>query len=422
MFFVSVQADFDEPVVLREVRRLADRLRAMPGVANAWSVADLFTGVAFAGRGTEPHSRRRRRSEADLGAGAQRSGRGPGALGRPPRGAGGGALRRRSHGRPPGSRSGKSRNTSPWSCGALSSTSTSTRLGWPRRRGRSVRGCWRSIPANGCCESAIARAGRSDLRERQAVERAARQAATIPAADPGRLAAEVGDVVRAFIVKHPFPLPGSELRRLQSTIVALGDPGHARRSAGWPSPRRTGLGCRTRFCVLPPPPWRARWPACVGVWWRAPPSARCSRAPTCRRRASWRTRCAAPPPRRWGRWSGSRRRSTIRVRSSWTPCRLAASPTNRALSVVWNRALPIGMGWAAVLLALLLAWVGGPSGLSSLPIAFAPLAAAAVPAALLGEPVALPTMAFFAGALAGGTPWRLQRPRRARFYAPSPRR
>ena len=49
MFFVSVQADFDEPVVLREVRRLADRLRAMPGVANAWSVADLFTGVAFAG-------------------------------------------------------------------------------------------------------------------------------------------------------------------------------------------------------------------------------------------------------------------------------------------------------------------------------------------------------------------------------------
>ncbi len=76
---------------------------------------------------------------------------------------------------------------------------------------------------------------------------------------------------------------------------------------------------------------------------------------------------------------------------------------DRALSVVWNRALPVGMGWAAVLLAVLLAWVGGPRGLSSLPIAFAPLAAAAVPAALLGEPVGLPTLAFFAGALAGGT-------------------
>ena len=80
------------------------------------------------------------------------------------------------------------------------------------------------------------------------------------------------------------------------------------------------------------------------------------------------------------------------------------------------------MGWAAVLLALLLAWVGGPSGLSSLPIAFAPLAAAAVPAALLGEPVALPTMAFFAGALAGGTALAFAATAPSPiFTAPSPR-
>jgi hypothetical protein len=47
--FVSVRGDIDQPVVLREVQRLTDFLRAQPGVANAWSVADLFFGVAYAG-------------------------------------------------------------------------------------------------------------------------------------------------------------------------------------------------------------------------------------------------------------------------------------------------------------------------------------------------------------------------------------
>src|SRR5439155_20558477 len=50
MFFVSVRGDLDEPVVLRELRRMADDLRAQPGVANAWSIADLFLGITFAGK------------------------------------------------------------------------------------------------------------------------------------------------------------------------------------------------------------------------------------------------------------------------------------------------------------------------------------------------------------------------------------
>jgi hypothetical protein len=45
LLFVSVRGDLDEPVVLREVRRLTDFLRSQPGVANAWSVADLFQGT-----------------------------------------------------------------------------------------------------------------------------------------------------------------------------------------------------------------------------------------------------------------------------------------------------------------------------------------------------------------------------------------
>ena len=46
---MSVRGDFERPAVLREVRRLADFLRAQPGVDSAWSVADLFFGIALGG-------------------------------------------------------------------------------------------------------------------------------------------------------------------------------------------------------------------------------------------------------------------------------------------------------------------------------------------------------------------------------------
>jgi hypothetical protein len=49
LFFVDVRGDMDEPVVLREVRRLTDFLRAQPGVAHAWSIADLFFAVSVSG-------------------------------------------------------------------------------------------------------------------------------------------------------------------------------------------------------------------------------------------------------------------------------------------------------------------------------------------------------------------------------------
>jgi hypothetical protein len=49
LLFIDVRGDLDEPVVLREVRRLTDFARAQPGVAAAWSVADIFFGVAQPG-------------------------------------------------------------------------------------------------------------------------------------------------------------------------------------------------------------------------------------------------------------------------------------------------------------------------------------------------------------------------------------
>jgi len=53
LFFVDVRADLTEPVVLREVRRLTDLLRAQPGVEEAWSVADLFGDVPLSEPGRQ---------------------------------------------------------------------------------------------------------------------------------------------------------------------------------------------------------------------------------------------------------------------------------------------------------------------------------------------------------------------------------
>jgi len=53
LFFVDVRGDLTEPVVLRELRRLTDLLRAQPGIDEAWSVADLFSGVPLPELGWE---------------------------------------------------------------------------------------------------------------------------------------------------------------------------------------------------------------------------------------------------------------------------------------------------------------------------------------------------------------------------------
>ena len=66
-------------------------------------------------------------------------------------------------------------------------------------------------------------------------------------------------------------------------------------------------------------------------------------------------------------------------------------------SQLWRRALGAGVVAAAGLIAVLLVLVGGPMAVLSLPVAFAPAAAAIAPAALLGEPVGLPTLSFYAG-------------------------
>jgi hypothetical protein len=81
---------------------------------------------------------------------------------------------------------------------------------------------------------------------------------------------------------------------------------------------------------------------------------------------------------------------------------IGGAPNDLALSEVWNRALRAGLVAAAGTLAILLVLVAGGRGILSLPLAFAPLAVAVAPSALLREPIGLPALSFFCGALAGG--------------------
>jgi hypothetical protein len=98
---------------------------------------------------------------------------------------------------------------------------------------------------------------------------------------------------------------------------------------------------------------------------------------------------------------------------------IGGAPNDQALSEFWNRALRAGLLAAAGTIAILLVLVGGRRALTSVPLAFAPLAAAMAQSAILREPVGLPMLSFFAGALVGGallaiivTPSRGERERR----------
>ena len=400
MFFVSVRADFDEPVVLREVRRLADFLRAEPGVQNAWSAADLFTGLTFEGEETsripdDAEEVRRVLVQArndpavrlEL-AGDHREG----------------LVAVRFDGDPTVDHQGivdrleryvetEMRHALVHVDVDAAGTSPATRafgqgLLALDARERVLRISDRSGRALGPAEAL-------------SIERAARQAATIPAADPSRLDIEVGDTVREVIARHPFPLPPAEAARLVASIRELGE--------GATVPAVEVAVASAYGPRMPAPVLRA---TAVNLARRVAAVRRRLVA-----RANFRDMLTGADLPTEGVLADEVRGATAEAMgpvvgipvSGQEPAafKLDAVPiggaaNDRALSRVWNRALPAGAAAAAVLIALLLAFVGGRGGALSLPLALAPLALAVAPAALLGEPVGLPTVSFFGGALAGG--------------------
>jgi hypothetical protein len=400
MFFVSVRADFDEPVVLREVRRLADFLRAEPGVANAWSAADLFTGLTLEGEESsripddteavrrvlvqarnDPAVRLELASDHREGLVAVRFDDDPTVDHQ--------AIvddveryieveMRRALVHVDLDAAGTSPTTRAFGQALLAIDA----------RERVLRICDRSGQALGPAEAL-------------SVERAARQAATIPGAEPARLDIEVGDTVREVIARHPFPLAPAEVGRLTAAVTALGD--------GATEPAVEVALASAYGPRMPGPILRA---TAVNLTRRVAAVRRRLIA-----RANFRDMLTGADLPTEGVLADEVRGATAEAmgpvvgipvpREDPAAFKLDAVPiggaaNDRALSTVWNRALRAGVACAAALLGILLVWMAGAAGTLWLPLALAPLALAVAPAALLGEPAGLPTISFFAGALAGG--------------------
>ena len=400
MFFVSVRGELDEPVVLREIRRITDQLRNQPGVANAWSVADLFMGVTLEGDEAsripdDPEQVRRILVQARTDP----------------------AVRLELAGDHREALIGIRFDDDPTIDHLTIVARLESYLALELRRALlrvdlsapgvspMTRSLGRGVLANDARERVLricARSGRPlDATETLAVERVARQAATIPAADPARLESDIADNVRDFIARHPFALSSAETNRLIASLAALGD------SAGVDDVRvavATAYGGRLSDAVL-----------------RTTAENLARRVASVRRRhiaaTNFRDMLGGVQLPSEGVLADEVRSATLDAMGpvvgipvapdSATAFRLdtvpiGGAPNDRALSQLWRRALGTGAIAAAGLLAFLLVLAGGISGVLSLPVAFAPAAAAIAPAALLGESVGVPTLSFYAGALAAG--------------------
>jgi hypothetical protein len=400
MFFVSVHGDLDEPVVLREVRRFADDLRAQPGVANAWSIADLFLGVTFEGREAngipdDPEELRRILVQArtDPAVRLELSADRREAL-----------IGVRFDDDPTVDRLGIVAHAERYIQRELrhalaridlsaASTSPVARL------------VGAGILANDARDRVLhvcARSGRTlNQAEALSVERVARAAALIPAADPPRLAAEVADTVRNFAAHHPWPLTAPEVERLILGANAL-------------AADATADDLRTVVATV----YGARL---TGSMLNATAAALARRIDAVQKRHTARLDFkemlyGADLPTE-GVLADEVRSATLEAIGPVVGMPVAAdvadalkldaqpiggAPNDRALSQLWNRVLRAGLISAAAIMAILLVLVAGKPALWSLPVAFAPLAAAMTPAAILREPIGLPTLSFYAGALVGG--------------------
>jgi hypothetical protein len=416
MFFVSLHGDLDEPVVLREVRRFADDLRAQPGVANAWSIADLFLGVTFEGQEAngvpdDPEELRRILVQArtDPAVRLELS-----------------ADRREAL---IGVRFDDDPTVDRLAIVAHAERYIQRELRHAMARidlsAASTSPVARLVGAGILADDArdrvlriCARSGRTlNQAEALSVERVARAAALIPAADPPRLAAEVADAVRNFAAHHPWPLTGPEVQRLILGANALASDA-------------TLDDVRTVVATV----YGARLPAPM---LNATASALARRIAAVQKRHTARLDfkemlSGADLPTE-GVLADEVRSATLEAIGPVVGIPVAAdvadafkldaqpiggAPNDAALSQTWGRALRAGLISAAAMLAILLLLVGGTPALSSVPLAFAPLAAAMAPAAILREPIGLPTLSFYAGTLVGGallalivTPSRRERAR-----------
>jgi len=400
LFFVSVRAEIDQPVVLRELRRLTDDLRAQPGVANAWSIADLFMGVTFDGeeaaRVPDDAEQVRRvlvQARTDPAVRLELAADHREAL-----------IGVRFDDDPTIDRLTVIEHLERYLATDFRRALVHVDLGVPgtapatRLVGRGLLAQDANLRVLRIC----ARSGRVlTPPEIEAVERVSRQAATIPVADPVRLQAELAEAARDFVARHPFSLGAGETQKLAAAAGGMVD------EASLADVR-----------ALLADAYGERLPAPI-LDTSAANLTRRLRAVRWRQiaRTNFRDMLYGADLPTEGVLADEVRSATMEAMGPVVGVPTATNNPNafhldamtlggiandRALSAGWTGALRAGLVGAIAAIAIVLVLVGGPSGLVSLPIVVAPLAMAILPAVMLAEPVGLPSLSFFAAALAGG--------------------
>jgi hypothetical protein len=413
--FVDVRADLDAPVVLREVQRLTELLRAQPGVAGAWSVADLFSGVDVEGQEasgipTDAEDVRQVLVQArtdpavalELAADHRE-----GLV----------VVRFDEEAEASTDRLDLVAKLTTYLAADLRAWLVPVDLRAPELP-LVTRGVAKGLLATdtrarvlGICE----RSGRPlTPTEALAVDRVARQVAAIPTADPARLRAELADDARDFLTHDPVTLRPSEQARLVDELAALPDDV---RVADVSRVLGSVYGARLSALVL------ADTAAIVtrrmaAIRWRHTARINFHEMLT---GADLPTDGVLADEVRGATLDGMGPIVGIPV-APGSPASLhidaaafGGASNDRALSDAWLEGLRAGAIAAILAWALLLAFVGGLGGLTWLPLALAPASAAALAAALVREPMGLWSLSLLAGALAAGavvaTAFAARRPR-----------
>ncbi|HEY2731207.1 MAG TPA: hypothetical protein VGK52_14795 [Polyangia bacterium] len=413
--FVDVRADLDAPVVLHEVQRLVEFLRAQPGVAGAWSVADLFSGVEVEGEeasriptDTEDVRHVLVQTRSDPAVALELAADHREALV---------VVRFDEEGETSTDRLDLARRLSTYVAAELRAALVPVDLRAPELP-LVTRGVAKGLLASDTRERVVsicARSGRALTgAEALAVDRVARQAAAIPTADPARLHAELADDVRDFLTHDPVPLRAGEQARLVDALVALPDDATAadvsRVLAATYAARLSERALADTAAIVARRIELVRWRHTARINFHEMLYG-----------ADLPTDGVLADEVRSATLEGMGPVVGIPV-ASGNPAALRIEAAliggvahDRALSDAWLEGLRRGTVFVLVAWSLLLALVGGAGGLAWLPLAFAPAAAVVLGPALAREPVGLWALSLLSGALAAGgvvaTAFAARRPR-----------
>jgi hypothetical protein len=399
---IDVRADCDSPVVLHEVQRLVEFLRAQPGVANAWSVADVFAGTRIEGEEASrvpPDAADVRQilaqARTDPAVALELSADHREALV---------VVRFDEEGEQSTDRLDLAARLETYRAAELrgSLVPVDLRASTVPLASRGVAKGLLAVDTAARVVAICARSGRPlTVAEIAAVERVSRQAAAIPTADPGRLRAELAADVRDFIVHSPVPLHAWEQARVVDAVSGLPDDASAddvaRVLAATYGERLSERALGDTAAIITQRMAAVRWRHTARINLHEMIYG-----------ADLPTDGVLADEVRTATLEGMGPVVGMPVPPA-TPAALHIDAAlvggvahDHALSEAWLFGLRRGVAYAAGGWALLLVLLGGLGALGWLPLALAPAAAAALAPALVREPVGLWSLSLLAGALAAG--------------------